>query len=62
MEVIYLILFVVAALCFIAAAFLGWGWRAADGSAPRRAGWSNIVAFGLFAWVLVDLIRQAKAM
>ncbi len=62
MDVIYLILLIVAALCFVAAAFLGWGWRTADGAAPRRAGWSNLVAFGFFAWVLVPLIQQARGM
>jgi hypothetical protein len=62
MDVIYLILYVISAFCFIAAAFLGWGWRTADGAAPRFAGWGNLVAFGLFCWVLVDLIHQARAM
>lgn len=62
MDVIFLILLIAGALLFIAAAFLGWGWRTADGAAPRRMGWSNLVAFGLFCWILVDLIKQANAM
>lgn len=63
MDVIFLILLVIGAVCFVAAAFLGWGWRSADGTAaPRRMGWSNLVAFGLFCWILVDLIKLARTM
>lgn len=62
MPTIYLILYVIAAFCFILAAWFGWG-AASPGTAPApRFGWSGIVAFGLFCWVLVDLIRQARAM
>jgi len=63
MDVLFLILLVIGGVCFVAAAFLGWGWRTADGApAPRFAGWGNLVAFGLFCWILVDIIRQAKSM
>jgi hypothetical protein len=62
MDVVYLILLVLGAFCFLVAAFLGWGWRTADGAAPRFGGWSNLVALGLFLWILVDLIRQARMM
>jgi hypothetical protein len=62
METVYLLLLVLGAVLFLLAAFLGWGWRAADGNAPRFAGWANLVAFGLFAWILVDLIRLARSM
>lgn len=61
-NVFLLILLVIGAICFIAAAFLGWGWRTADGAAPRRAGWSNLVALGLFCWILTELIRLARSM
>jgi hypothetical protein len=62
MDVIFLILLVLGAFCFVAAAILGWGWRTANGAAPRFSGWGNLVAFGLFCWILVDLIKQARAM
>lgn len=62
MLTLYLILYVLGAVLFLLAAFLGWGWRAADGTtAPRFAGWANLVAFGLFCWILVDLIRTARS-
>lgn len=62
MLTIYLILLVLGAVLFLLAAFLGWGWRTADGAAPRFGGWGNLVAFGLFCWILVDLIRTARAL
>jgi len=62
MLTIYLILYVLGAVLFLLAAFLGWGWRTPDGAAPRFAGWGNLVAFGLFFWILVDLIRTARAL
>lgn len=62
MDVLFLILLVVGAVCFFAAAVLGWGWRTSDGAAPRRLGWGNLVAFGLFCWILVDLISKAQSM
>lgn len=63
MDTVYLILYVLGAFCFVVAGVLGWGWRTAQGApAPRFAGWGNLVAFGLFCWILVDLIRQARAM
>jgi hypothetical protein len=63
MDALYLILYVVAAVLFLFAGVLGWGWRAAgNGAAPRFGGWSNLVAFGLLAWVLVPLIMKARSM
>jgi hypothetical protein len=61
MNPLYLVLYVVAALLFFAAGALGWGWGA-PGAAPRYAGWSNLVAFGLLFWVLVPLIALARTM
>ena len=58
MDVIFLILYIVAALCFLGAALVG---RGADG-APRVIGWPALVSFGLLAWVLVPLINQARGM
>jgi hypothetical protein len=62
MNAVYLILYVLAAVLFLFAGVLGWGWRARDGAAPRFGGWSNLVAFGLLCWVLVPLIMKAKSM
>lgn len=62
MSALYLILMVVAAVCFFAAAVLGWGWRTQAGAAPRFGGWGNLVAFGLFCWSLVPLITRARGM
>lgn len=47
MAVLFLILMILAVVCFLATAF---------GIAGRRV---NLLALGLFFWVLVDLIRLA---
>jgi hypothetical protein len=62
MNAVYLILYVIGAVMFLFGGVLGWGWRTAAGGTPRFGGWSNLVAFGLLAWILVDLIRQARSM
>lgn len=62
MNALYLILYVLAAVFFLFAGVLGWGWRTGSGAAPRFAGWSNLVAFGLLCWVLVPLIMLARSM
>lgn len=49
MDVIYLILLVLAAASFAAAAF---------GASPRRI---NLVALGLLLWVLAPLIQAVQA-
>jgi hypothetical protein len=48
MATVYLILFILSAVCFLAAA--------ANVASTRV----NLVAAGLFCWVLVSLIVQAK--
>jgi hypothetical protein len=53
-DVLFLILLILGAVCFLAAAF---GWRTAN-----PASWPNLVALGLFCWILVDLIKTARAM
>jgi hypothetical protein len=47
MNVVYLVLLIVAALCFLAAT-------------ANVAARVNLVALGLFAWVLVPLIQRIK--
>lgn len=51
MDVLYFILLLVAAICFIVAA--------AGGAIHPRI---NLIALGLFFWVLVPLIHAAKAL
>jgi hypothetical protein len=57
MNTIYLILLILAAVCFVAAAFLSV--RPATNTARPMP---NLIALGLFFWVLVPLIERAKAM
>ncbi len=57
MDVTLLILLVVGALCFLAAALIGW-----SNPSPPRLGWANLIALGLLAWLMVDLILRARAM
>ena len=52
MNTVYLICFLVAALCFLVAAFV-------PQTPSARV---NLVAFGLFAWVLVPLIQRIDIM
>lgn len=65
MTTLYLILYILAAVCFIAAAVLAY--RPAVGVDGDRAnanlgtaGRVNLVALGLFFWVLVPLIVTAR--
>ena len=51
MDVLYFILLLLAAICFIVAALV-------HEVHPRI----NLIAFGLFFWVLVPLIHAAKAL
>lgn len=60
MNVIYLILYILAAVCFIAAALLR-PVATTSGPGPLYTR-VNLVALGLFFWVLVPLIVQAKEM
>lgn len=57
MDVLYLIMYLVAALCFLAATLVARGVEAG-----RSIGWNALVAFGLFSWVLVPLISHARSM
>lgn len=50
MNVLYLILYLLAAICFLAAA------------SGRVAAKYNLVALGLLFWVLVPLIQTIKSM
>lgn len=54
MTVLYLILLLLAAVCFAVAAFN----RASVDSGTRSV---NLVALGLFLWVLVPLIETLQA-
>ena len=58
MKVLYLILLILAAVCFVAAAVF----RPVATDPPRVYARVNLVALGLFFWVLVPLIMQAKDM
>jgi hypothetical protein len=58
MTTLYLILYILAAVCFVAAAFLAV--RPASTTTGRPM--PNLIALGLFFWVLVPLIVTAKAM
>jgi hypothetical protein len=51
MNVLYLILYIIAAVCFVLAAFT-------VAAHPRI----NLIALGLLSWVLVPLIMTAKAL
>lgn len=57
MDVLYLILYLLAAVCFVVAS-VAW-WRPPAQVVPR---WGGLVALGLFFWVLVPLIQHARAM
>lgn len=64
MRTLYLILYIIAAVAFIAAAVLAYrpvADRDGDG-VVHTAGRVNLVALGLFAWVLVPLIQTARTL
>lgn len=57
MEILFFVLLLLAAVCFLSAAF---AWRAPN---PHPIyGYPSMVALGLLLWVLVPLIRAAKAL
>lgn len=56
MEVIYLLLIAGAVLCFVVAAFSARVNSSVNDPRPV-ASRVNLVAFGLFLWALVDLIK-----
>ena len=55
MNTLYLILYILAAVFFLIAA-----WFSVRPASNRPA--PNLIALGLFCWVLVPLIQTAKAM
>jgi phosphotransferase system glucose/maltose/N-acetylglucosamine-specific IIC component len=57
MNTLYLILYILAAVCFLLSAFLSVRPVTTTGR-PLP----NLVALGLLAWVLVPLIQTARAM
>lgn len=57
MNTLYLILYILAAVCFLAAAFL-----AVRPTTTAARPMPNLIALGLLFWVLVPLISTAKAM
>lgn len=61
MRVIYLLLYILAAVCFAIAAFTG---RATVDSNGARAGGRGLVLvpLGLFFWVLVPLIQTLETL
>jgi hypothetical protein len=54
MRTLYLILYIVAAVLFLIAAFVTW-----SPPANSAVGRVNLMALGLLAWVLVPLIQTA---
>ena len=58
MKTIYLILYILSAICFIVAAWHHYGYRARQGAVVWWGG--ALVPLGLFFWVLVPLIILAK--
>ncbi len=59
MKVIYLLLYIVAAVCFGLAAFAA-GRSTVGSKVGGRGGNVNLVAAGLLAWVLVPLLQQLQ--
>lgn len=55
MKVLYLVLYIVAAVCFAVAALTD----RVGATGPRRV---NLIAVGLLAWVLVPLIQVARTL
>lgn len=61
MRTIYFVLYVLAAVCFVASAFVGYRARTtADG--VRGGDHVSFVGLGLLFWVLVPLIQTARAL
>jgi hypothetical protein len=58
MKIIYLLLYIAAAACFGVAAFAGRSTLGAKGGG--RGGNVNLLAAGLFFWVLVPLLVQLQ--
>lgn len=52
MDVVYMLLFIAAAVCFVLAAL--------NVVVNSRRGTINLMAMGLFFWVLVPLIQSIK--
>lgn len=59
MRTLYLILYIVAAVCFALATVLTFH---PPTTAPAATSRVNLIALGLLAWVLVPLIADAKAL
>lgn len=64
MTTLYFILYLLSAVCFIAAAFAHYGITTATDGQARLTGVArvNLVALGLLFWVLVPLIVTARAL
>lgn len=61
MKVLYVILLVVAAICFAAAAYISSRPVTTNGAGQVRP-MPHLVALGLLAWVLVPLIQHIDAL
>ncbi len=61
MKIIYLLLYIAAAACFGIAAFAGRSTLGARGGGGR-GGNVNLLAAGLFFWVLVPLLVQLQTL
>ena len=59
MNIIYLLLYIVAAVCFGLAAFAGRSTVGSKGGSARGVN-VNLVAAGLLAWVLVSVLQQLQ--
>lgn len=59
MDVLYLILYILAAVCFVAAAFVTHAVTTNPQPVYTRV---NLVSLGLLFWVLVPLIETIKGM
>jgi len=60
MELFYIILLIIAAVCFVVAAMWNGGYRGDVGPGPYYTR-VNFVGLGLLFWVLVPLIQSIKA-
>lgn len=62
MDTLYLVLYIVAGLCFLVSAFSGAMSTTTTNTGPSRVSGINLLALGLLAWVLVPLIQHIDSM